>query len=432
MSTPAALSKLRVAELRERCQAQGLSVDGTKPILITRLRDALDKSSTTTTNTQPDITESLAHTPVRRSKRISDSAAASPVVEEMTPRKRDKNSSISETLTERTGTPLKRSRLSSSSSERPSTPVRRSRRLSGDLAKVPEELIVTAPEAKIETIDEEITEEDHERNPEVETKKAKIESIEEKKDQDEANIEIVEEKKTTVEDHEKEPEMEQEVEEAKQEIAAHEINQAKAVSESKDQETRVKEGKEEAESNKETKVDDEDEEEQKIQADQVPEITVESETDANPVDKEKKEERRKKKETNDDKENLSMEALLKKVFMSKQIPRQKPKSGRFWKNDRRQFRQIKRDKGQRDTFEQRLKKKEEIRRNQELANMLIQKKNQAKEELRKRIEENKAKKLENERKTEQYQVIKNPAKLKRMKKKQLRMLEKRDILAKSQ
>ena len=412
MSTPAALSKLRVAELRERCQAQGLSVDGTKPILITRLRNALDKSTTTT---QPDITESLAHTPVRRSKRISDSAAASPVVEEMTPRKRDKNSSISETLTERTGTPLKRSRLSSSSSERPSTPVRRSRRLSGDLAKVPEELIVTAPEAKIATIDEEMTEEDHERKPEVETKKVKIETNEEKKGQDEANIE-----------------MEQKVEEAKQEIAAHEINQAKAVLESKDQETRVKEGKEEAESNKETKVDDEDEEEQKIQADQVPEITVESETDANPVDKEKKEERRKKKETKDDKENISMEALLKKVFTSKQIPRQKPKSGRFWKNDRRQFRQIKRDKGQRDTFEQRLKKKEEIRMNQELANMLIQKKNQAKEELRKRIEENKAKKLENERKTEQYQVIKNPAKLKRMKKKQLRMLEKRDILAKSQ
>merc|ERR1712107_174643 len=183
--------------------------------------------------------------------------------------------------------------------------------------------------------------EDHERKPEVETKKAKIETNEEKKGQDEANIE-----------------MEQEVEEAKQEIAAHEINQVKAVLESKDQETRVKEGKEKAESNKETKVDDEDEEEQKIQADQVPEITVESETDANPVDKEKKEERRKKKETNDDKENLSMEALLKKVFTSKQIPRQKPKSGRFWKNDRRQFRRIKRDKGQRDTFEQRLKKKE--------------------------------------------------------------------------
>merc|ERR1711992_228654 len=107
--------------------------------------------------------------------------------------------------------------------------------------------------------------------------------------------------------------------------------------------------------------------------------------------------------------------------------RQKPKSGRFWKGQRGQFRQIKRDKGQRPSFEQRLKLKEEKRRNKEmLAEMLLQRKNQAKEDLRKRMEENKAKQLENQRKNEQYQVIKNPAKLKRMKKKQLRMLEKRD------
>merc|ERR1712113_203022 len=95
----------------------------------------------------------------------------------------------------------------------------------------------------------------------------------------------------------------------------------------------------------------------------------------------------------------------------KQIPRQKPKSGKFWKAERSAFRAIKKDKGQRLSFEQRLALKEE------------------KEEMRKKIEENKAKKLENERKAEQFQVIKNPAKIKRMKKKQLRQLEKRDTLA---
>ena len=120
--------------------------------------------------------------------------------------------------------------------------------------------------------------------------------------------------------------------------------------------------------------------------------------------------------------------MLDQMFASKSIPRQKPKSGRFWKGERAQFRQIKRDRGQRPTFEQRLKMKEEKARNQEMAELMKNRKKQEKEELRKRIEENKAKKLENERKTEQYQLIKNPAKLKRMKKKQLRMLEKRDIL----
>ena len=148
---------------------------------------------------------------------------------------------------------------------------------------------------------------------------------------------------------------------------------------------------------------------------------------------EKKKEEKKstveKKEQTEGKENLPMPKLLDQVFSSKQIPRQKPKSGRFWKGERSQFRQIKKDKGQRLTFEQRVKMKEEKQRNQELAEMLNQRKKQAKEEQRKRMEENKEKRLENERRTEQYQIIKNPAKLKRMKKKQLRMLEKRDILA---
>ena len=64
-----------------------------------------------------------------------------------------------------------------------------------------------------------------------------------------------------------------------------------------------------------------------------------------------------------------------------------------------------------------------------MAKTLLEQKKEKKEEMKKKIEENKAKKLENERKAEQFQVVKNPAKIKRMKKKQLRQLEKRDIMA---
>merc|ERR1712083_625394 len=129
-----------------------------------------------------------------------------------------------------------------------------------------------------------------------------------------------------------------------------------------------------------------------------------------------------------DKENLPIVKVLDTVIVSRQIPRQKPKSGKFWKEGRQQFRQIKKDRGRKFTFEQRMKNKEEKLKNKELAELLLSRKAEKREEMRKKIEENKARKLENEKKSEQFQVIKNPAKIKRMKKKQLRMLEKRDLV----
>merc|ERR1719470_475147 len=108
--------------------------------------------------------------------------------------------------------------------------------------------------------------------------------------------------------------------------------------------------------------------------------------------------------------NLRQEMASRNSLVApKQIPRQKPKSGKFWKAERSAFRAIKKDKGQRLSFEQRLALKEEKVRNRDLAKTLLEQKNQ-------KMEENKAKKLENERKAEQFQVIKNPAKIKRMKK----------------
>merc|ERR1711862_2128 len=72
-----------------------------------------------------------------------------------------------------------------------------------------------------------------------------------------------------------------------------------------------------------------------------------------------------------DKENLPIAKVLDNIIVSKQIPRQKPKSGKFWKEGRQQFRQIKRDKGKTFTFEQRMKNKEEKIKNKELADLLL-------------------------------------------------------------
>ena len=63
-------------------------------------------------------------------------------------------------------------------------------------------------------------------------------------------------------------------------------------------------------------------------------------------------------------ENIPLEKRLDQLFASKSIPRQKPKSGRFWKGERTPFRQIMRgggkgNRGQKSSFKQRLKMKEE-------------------------------------------------------------------------
>ena len=59
--------------------------------------------------------------------------------------------------------------------------------------------------------------------------------------------------------------------------------------------------------------------------------------------------------------------------------------------------------------------------------MLIQAKVAAKQELRRRVEENRKRKEERERAAEVYQIVRNPNKIKKMKRKDL---VKRDILGK--
>ena len=326
-------SKLKVAELREKLSEQGLSTGGTKPILVARLKEALQGCSS------------------------SPSIVGTPTKAEDTPGTPRRSESLSENQAEptRPSSPVK-IKLETG---RASTPVRRTRRLSGSL--------------ECPTIETPVQE------------KISIEAID--------TIETIETIETITEDTEEQQAGETPAADTELEVIKEQSQPKEAPA--KKPEVKVKKVKEKSE--KENEVKEKPEKENEV--------------------KEKPE-----------KENIPLEKRLDQLFASKSIPRQKPKSGRFWKGERAQFRQIKRDRGQRPTFEQRLKMKEEKARNQELAELMKNRKKQEKEELRKRIEENKTKKLENERKTEQYQLVKNPAKIKRMKKKQLRMLEKRDIL----
>ncbi|KAI5722105.1 hypothetical protein M8J76_003791 [Diaphorina citri] len=70
----------------------------------------------------------------------------------------------------------------------------------------------------------------------------------------------------------------------------------------------------------------------------------------------------------------------------------------------------------------------EIKHNKEMTRSILDAQARAKEEHRQRRAENIKRREENAKKAEIVQVIKNPAKLKRMKKKQLRLIEKRDTL----
>lgn len=81
----------------------------------------------------------------------------------------------------------------------------------------------------------------------------------------------------------------------------------------------------------------------------------------------------------------------------------------------------------RPTFASKEKLRHDLKHIKELSRSVKEEKKQENEQKRQRREENFKRKQENERKSEVVQIIKNPAKLKRMKKKALRKIEKRDL-----
>jgi len=421
MSETATLMKLKVAELRAQLESRGLDSKGTKPTLVSRLQEAIDKDGKEDVHNkvESDSAGSMLGTP-RKSRRLSGC-----MTEERPDTPTRKSRRLSGTFTEdRPETPTRKGRLLSGSvapEDRPATPTRKSRRLSGGLDPVEERPLT--PSRKSRRLsgageDSNILLEDQLEGLASSGRRtsatARNKRISQLGGSTIATIPEVPEKENKVEGQI--PELDEAVDDAISKADTKKsTDSAKVVDDSKAENIPggdpVKKENDEA-----------------LNEDKIKNVAVE--TSGNEKKEQENQNAGKAYGTNTaaDKENLPIVKVLDNIIVSKQIPRQKPKSGKFWKEGRQQFRQIKRDKGKKFTFEQRMKNKEEKLKNKELADLLLSRKAMKKEELRKKIEENKARKLENEKKSEQFQIIKNPAKIKRMKKKQLRMLEKRDIV----
>lgn len=108
------------------------------------------------------------------------------------------------------------------------------------------------------------------------------------------------------------------------------------------------------------------------------------------------------------------------------IPRGKPKSGRTWKQQKTKFSSIIKTRGIRLSLSKKQKLREDLKRVKDISRAIKAQKQEEKEAKKQRRIENLQRAEENRKKSEIVQVITNTAKIKRMRKKQLRMIEKRD------
>ncbi|XP_076230861.1 coiled-coil domain-containing protein 86 [Calliopsis andreniformis] len=118
----------------------------------------------------------------------------------------------------------------------------------------------------------------------------------------------------------------------------------------------------------------------------------------------------------------------KEKSFEQQIPKGKPKSGRIWKEQKKRFSSIVKTRGIHSSFEKKQKLKEDLKRVKEMSKAIKEQKQAEKEAKKQRRIANLKRAEENRKKSEIVQVITNTAKLKKIKKKHLRMIEKRDTL----
>ncbi|XP_045482969.1 coiled-coil domain-containing protein 86 [Harmonia axyridis] len=111
---------------------------------------------------------------------------------------------------------------------------------------------------------------------------------------------------------------------------------------------------------------------------------------------------------------------------TKTVPRGLPKSGRIWKSQKTKFSTNTKSKGLKSSFENKEKLRKDLLAIKELSRSIKAAKEEEQKMKKERRKENLKKQEENRKKSEVVQVITNTAKIKKMKKKHLRQIEKRD------
>ncbi|CAH1117342.1 unnamed protein product [Phaedon cochleariae] len=122
----------------------------------------------------------------------------------------------------------------------------------------------------------------------------------------------------------------------------------------------------------------------------------------------------------------SKDTKKKKPEVKPIIPKGKPKSGRIWKSEKKKFSSIIKTKGIRNSFEKKQLLRQKLKDIKELSKSIKSAKEEENEARKQRRRENLKRQEENRKRSEVVQVITNTKKLKNIKKKHLRTIEKRD------